>query len=159
MRNQILFLTLLLTCLLTMSNFSDGGGIALPAQEIAAIDKVRQDFNTAFSAGDIEAMGRLIAEEGVWMPPAEPQIKGKDAVKARYAKAFTEISSKMDLKPGEIQGCTDWAYMHGDFDRTDTLKAGGRTQRVAGHYLLILQKQPDGSWKISRDIWNVHLNP
>jgi len=35
-----------------------------------------------------------------------------------------------------------------------TPKAGGESIQLEGKYLVVFQKQPDGSWKAARDIWN-----
>jgi ketosteroid isomerase-like protein len=88
------------------------------------------------------------------MPPGEPNVIGRDSVVARYANFFTKVLSKFELKPGEIQICDNFAFISGDYKRSDKPKAGGTVQAVGGHYLLVLKNQPDGTWKIVRDIWN-----
>ena len=44
----------------------------------AGIDKVRQDFNRTYSAGNATDLAGLVAEKAVWMPPEKGQ--GKETV-------------------------------------------------------------------------------
>lgn len=133
--------------------------LTFAGQEDARIDKVRLDFNAAYNKSDAEAMGRLIDKDGVFMPPGEPNVIGRDNIVARYANFFTKILSKFELKPGEIQKYDNFAFMSGDYERSDRPKAGGTVKGVAGHYLLVLKKQTDGTWKIVSDIWNHSAKP
>jgi len=135
------------------------GGRVSAAQDNAAIDKVRLDFNAAYNEGNAKALTGLITRDGIWMPPGEPTVFGQGNIKARYAKLFTNMSSKFELKAGDIQLSGDWAYLSGDWSRVDTPKAGGAVKNVSGHYLLIVKRQPDGTWKIARDIWNELTKP
>jgi uncharacterized protein (TIGR02246 family) len=135
------------------------GGRVSAGQYNEAIDKVRLDFNAAYSEGNAQMLAGLITPDGIWMPPGEPTVFGQGNIKTRYAKLFTSMNSKFELKAGDIQLLGDWAYLSGDWSSLDTPKAGGSVKSVSGHYLLIVKKQPDGSWKITRDIWNEVIKP
>jgi len=154
MQNRISYVTPIFFVLFTFVMLLSGSGIALAGQDNTAIDQVRLDFNAAFNEGNAAAMAQLIDRDGVWMPPGMAAIVGNDNIAALYAKTFAKVHSKFELKPGNIQLCGDWAFMHGAFSRADTPKAGGTVKKISGHYLLVLKKQPDGAWKIARDIWN-----
>ena len=136
-----------------------GSSFALAGQDNVAIDKVRLNFNSAFNEGNAEAIAQLIDPNGIWMPPGQPSIVGKDSIVAHYSSYFERIKSKFELKPGDIQLCDGWAFISGAFSRADTPKTGGAAREVSGHYLMILKKQPDGTWKIARDIWNDIVKP
>ena len=134
-------------------------GVVFAGQDDAAIDKVRLDFNAAFNEGKAEAMDQLIDLNGIWLPAGRPTIVGKDNIVKHYSDYFAKVRSKFELKPGDIQACDGWAFMSGAFSRADTPKAGGKAKQVSGQYLLVLKKQPDGTWKIARDIWNETVKP
>jgi len=136
-----------------------GSGTALAGQDDAAIEKVRLDFNAAFNEGNAEAIGRLIDADAIWMPPGKPAIAGKDSIAKIYSANFSKKRSKFELKPGIIQSCDGWAFLSGAFTRADTPKAGGKAMQASGNYLFVLKKQPDGTWKIARDIWNETVKP
>jgi ketosteroid isomerase-like protein len=136
-----------------------GSGIALAEQENVEINKVRLDFNAAFNAGKAEAIGQLIDLNGVWLPPGKQAVVGKDKIVQHYADYFARVRSEFELKSGDIQVSDGWAFMSGAFSRADTPKAGGEATQASGHYLFVLKKQPDGIWKIARDIWNETVKP
>lgn len=46
------------------------------------------------------------------------------------------------------------AHSHGTFEFEMTLKQGGKTARYSDKFLDILEKQVDGSWKITIDCRN-----
>lgn len=127
-------------------------GFASPDQ--FAADKVRVRYNAAFCAGDAKALSLLIEHDGVWLPPGKPALVGIESIVASYLKYFDEMRSVLALGRGQIQVSGTWAFMSGDFTRTDTPKRKGAARSVAGHYLLVLKRHPDGSWKIVRNIWN-----
>jgi uncharacterized protein (TIGR02246 family) len=153
MQNRVFHFALIFLTLITIIGLLHSSA-AFAGQDKAAIEKVRMNFNTAFNAGDAKAMARLIDRDGVWMPPGETALVGKENIAARYTAHFAEARSTFELKPGEIQLCGKWAFMSGAFSRADMPKAGGIAKQVSGHYFFVLKKQSDGSWRISRDIWN-----
>jgi uncharacterized protein (TIGR02246 family) len=159
MQNRIFFTKPILFVFATFIILISISSFVFAEQDNIAIDKVRLDFNAAFNEGNAEAIGRLIDRDGIWMPPGEPAIFGKSNIAARYTKFFAKVRSKFELKPGEIQLCGDWAFMSSAFERVDTPKTGGAVKGATGHYLFVLKKQPDGTWKIARDIWNDFVKP
>lgn len=154
MKNQVRHARSIFIAFIAVMLLASGSGLALAGDSNAAIDKVRLDFNAAFNAGNAQAIGNLIDDNGIWLPPGQASITGKDNIVARYVKYFDKVRSKFELKPGDIQTCGAWAFISGDFTRDDTPKAGGTVKKCTGHYLLVLKKQPDGKWKIARDIWS-----
>ena len=119
-----------------------------------AIDKVRLDFTAAFNKSDAKALDPLIDQNAVWQMVGFPTMTGKDNIVAAYASVFTTVQSKLDLQPGDIQLSEGCAVLSGDFTRTNELLADHIVTYFAGHYLMAFKKQEDGTWKISRDIWN-----
>lgn len=130
------------------------GGSARAGEDTGAIDQVRRDFNTAFTAGNAEAVGQLIDRDGVWLPPGRPTVVGKENIVRLYVERFAQDRSRFELKAGDIQVADGLAVLNGDFSRVDTPRGGGMAKPVSGHYLLVLKKQPEGGWRIVRDIWN-----
>ena len=48
----------------------------------------------------------------------------------------------------------DWAFERANYTFRLTPVAGGAAMQENTKNLRILQRQPDGSWKIAREIWN-----
>lgn len=129
-------------------------GSSLADQDNEAIEKVRVDFNAAYNNGNAQAIAKLLENNAVWMPPGKLAIIGQNKIKSHYIKFFSKVSSSFELKPGEIQLCGEWAFLSGDWSRIDKPKRGGKIRNISGHYMMVLKKQADNSWKIARDIWS-----
>ncbi len=141
--------------LLAIITFFSSNQAVPAADDKAAIEMVRIAFNSAYGKGDAAAMGALIDGEAIWMPPTgEEAIVGAERIVARYSAFFEKTHSTFELEPGNIQLCGEWAFLHGPWKRRDVAKEGGRSIQHYGYYMMIFKKQPDGSWKIARDIWN-----
>jgi ketosteroid isomerase-like protein len=65
------------------------------------------------------------------------------------------FDAEFSLAPEEVQiAGPDWAFERGTYDISLTPKAGGEPMQDAGKYITIYRRQSDGSWAMSRDIWN-----
>ena len=53
----------------------------------------------------------------------------------------------------------DLAYQRGTFTVEATPKAGGNKTRTSGTFLRIYRRQPDGSWRMTRDMFNSDQPP
>lgn len=135
-------------------------GTVLAMDDEAAINRVRLAFNTAYNAGDANAMAVLIDRDAVWMPPTgEQAIVGVQEIIARYTAFFQKTRSAFELQPGKIQISGRWAFLDGPWHRTDSAIQGGKLKLHGGYYMMAFKKQSDGSWKIARDIWNDARKP
>lgn len=139
--------------------WAGGASAVVESGDASAVDAVREAFNTAFNAGDAQAMDSIIGRDAIWMPPGQAAVAGHDQVVGLYAAAFAGPRSKIELKPGDIQLCGDCAYLSGDFDREDPAEEEGAAKKITGHYLFVLERDSSGAWKIVRDIWNETLSP
>jgi uncharacterized protein (TIGR02246 family) len=124
-----------------------------------AIDKVRQDFNAAYNRADAETIANLVTEDVIWMPPNETIVTGRETIKMRYANQFTKSSATFELRMDEIIVCGSWGFLRGPYSRIDTPKDDGPPKEITGKYLMVMQLQQDGSWKIARDIYNGDSKP
>jgi uncharacterized protein (TIGR02246 family) len=101
----------------------------------------------------------VFTDDAVIMPHHgdEPRV-GMAAIKAFWfpASAAPTKIMKFELKTDEIGGTGDIAYARGHFTLAWNSQANGagKTFSNAGTYLDILQKQPDGSWKITHHMWD-----
>ncbi len=127
--------------------------------DIAAIDKIWATYAAAVTTGDVAAMDGLWAEDAIKMAPNAPVIKGKANIMARVQKNFTTNINTMSIRMDETVVVGDLAYSRGSYDQTTKPSAGGPTTKLAGKFLDILERQADGSWKITRDCFNYDAAP
>lgn len=127
---------------------------ALADDALEAIDKVRMEFNAASRASDPEALAALLDQDAVWMPPGRDPIIGRKAVQDYYVERFLDKRSVISLHPGAVQLMGDWAVLHSSFSRIDAESSDQAGRISSGNYMWVLRKQPDGAWKVARDVWN-----
>src|SRR5262245_5470911 len=127
------------------------------SEDTAGINKVRDDFTAAFNAGDAAKVAAIYAPDAVVMPTHQPLITGRDGVE-NYNKTFFDMfMAKITVSPLETKVFGDRALDRGTYTIELTPKAGGNPIKDEGKYLILLQRQADGSWKVTHDIDNTSL--
>ncbi len=124
----------------------------------ALIDRLRQEFNHAYTLGDAADLAGLVAEDAVWMPPGEPAVLGRDAIQARYEAQFTNVHSVLALDQDQIRVSTNMAWLRGNYERIDTLVTGGPVMTITGKYLMTFSRE-SGGWRITSLTWNANESP
>lgn len=132
-------------------------GLAASADDMmqsdeAAIQEIWNTYSTARVAGDADTWLALWDEGGIQMPPGMP-ARGKAVLDEEVPKAFAPGQvSAMNIHPEEITVAGDWAYTRGVYDSDRVVD--GKAVHIDGKFMTILKRQPDGAWKIYRDIFN-----
>ena len=119
------------------------------AQDMEAIERLRQQDIAATLAGDVEAIGDTWTDHIVLLSAGQEAQVGKQAILALRRKAggpgFRVKSYVPDFKDTTITA-DGWAFQWGVFTAIYVLP-GGEEQRVRMNVLSVLKKQADGSWK------------
>lgn len=124
------------------------------AEDIAAIDELREKEELAAEAGNVDSLLALRTDDFSAMPPNQPAVKGKKAVRTFLTGMFDQMEIEETVVSEEVTISGDWAYDRGTFSGTATPKAGGDSLSLEGKYLWILQRQEDGSWKYAIQMWS-----
>jgi uncharacterized protein (TIGR02246 family) len=126
--------------------------VPLSAADIAAIETVQQRFAAALLRRDFDALAALYTDDAVVMPPNEPAVRGRAAVKAWLA-AFPAVTD-FTISHDRIEGRADLAYVRGTY--TMTLRPEGAETPVTarGKYIEIRRRQPNGEWLLETDMFN-----
>ena len=124
----------------------------LAAADEAAIRTVSDRFSQLMLAQDLDSLVRLYTENAVAMPPHQPAVHGRTALRSWLA-TFPRVS-RLSLIIDEIDGRADLAYVRGSYSMTlHPASAPGPIDDV-GKYLEIRKRQADGSWLLAADIFN-----
>jgi uncharacterized protein (TIGR02246 family) len=127
------------------------------SEDTAGVNKLRDDFTAAFNAADAAKVASLYAPDAVVMPSHQPLVTGPKGVE-NYNKMFFEMfMAKITISPVETKVFGDRALDRGTYTLELTPKAGGNPIKDEGKYLVLLQRQADGSWKVTHDIDNSNL--
>jgi uncharacterized protein (TIGR02246 family) len=123
--------------------------------DLKAIEETNAKTLQALNTNDLELMNSLVAADHIMMIPNRPEIVGRAAIVASN-KNLVETWTNVEIwHPAETVVSGDLAYQRGTFDITLTpKKEGARPIRSVGKYIHIYQRQRDGRWLMTRDIFN-----
>jgi ketosteroid isomerase-like protein len=133
---------------------------ALSDQDKAAIQKTHDDYASAVTnaTSDPAAVAKMFyADNARVLPPNMPAVEGQAAI----AQLYTGMGHPKTFKfgPLTIEGGGGTAYVEGTYEGTFVPPGGGDPVADKGKFFATLQKQADGSWKLSRDMWNSDQPP
>jgi uncharacterized protein (TIGR02246 family) len=115
-----------------------------------AIAAVLASYQDGLNRSDAEAVMKLYAPDGVFMPQNFPSSVGADAVRAAYVGVFSAITLRVKFKVVEVQQvAADWAFARTNSAGTVTVHATGQSSAEANQELFVFQKIGD-AWKIAR---------
>lgn len=128
---------------------------ALSSADIAAIRASEDAFSQNGRTRNDSANAALYSENAVFMPPHEPALTGRPAIR-RWLAAFPPMSD-FGLTVVDIDGRGDLAYVRGTYSLT--IAASGKTPALPDHgkYVEVRRKQADGAWLMVVDIFNSDL--
>ena len=114
---------------------------------LEALDVIRSD--------DFDRYFDLFADDAVWMMPSS--FNDVHQTEARSFYRFTrKFKFDQETSVDEVVVSDDWAYVRVSFNGylRPKMEDGAPPLRSVSRHIWILQRQPDGAWKIARDIWN-----
>lgn len=118
---------------------------------ITAMSKARAD---AFNAGNAAEIARYFADDAFLMAPGNTSQRGKEAVEAYYQTIFDEYETILESGYEDVVVDGNLAYGRGFAKVTLIPKNGGPNTYSTSKYINILERQSDGSWITTHDIWN-----
>jgi ketosteroid isomerase-like protein len=105
-------------------------------------------------AGDIDTITSQWTDDFVVLPPAGPVVRGRAANAAiaeagrAQIQAIEPVEYVVELE--EITVAGEYAFEWGTFRSCMRTRDGGQMMSSSGKLMRILQRQPDGSWKMHR---------
>jgi uncharacterized protein (TIGR02246 family) len=119
------------------------------ADEKAVADVLAQ-YQDALNQSDTDAVMKLYATDGVFMPQHFPSSVGTDAVRKAYLAVFATITLKVEFTVAEVVHVAPaWAFARTNSAGIVKVNATGARSPEANQELFIFQKI-DGDWKIAR---------
>ena len=116
----------------------------------AAVADLLVTYNEALNTADVNAVLRLYAEDGVFMPQGSMSSVGARAVRTAYERVFETIALEVQFDVAEVyQVAPDWAFARTNSTGTQTVLATGVQTAEANQELFVMQKVFD-RWKIAR---------
>jgi len=142
----------------------DGDRAAMHAAMVekvtAAIEAADAEFVKAFNAGDAAGVAALYTEDAVVMPPGQPAVEGRGAIESTMAEMLAAAGGpQLSLTTDDIElmmspGVGHTAVATG----TWTMNAADGSHLDHGKAMVVWRQTDDG-WKLSRDMWNSDMTP
>lgn len=140
-----------------MAADSPAAAMADPASVRQSIDSANARATEALNKGDVEGWLTLYASDAVVLPPNQPAWRGTEGLRVGAQGMLSQVTlSGMKLNIEDVKVAGDLAVETGTYEMTMTPKQG-KAINDKGKYIVVWQHQPDGSWKIIRDIFNSDL--
>ncbi|WP_158615310.1 SgcJ/EcaC family oxidoreductase [Acidipila sp. EB88] len=118
--------------------------------DIQAITTLLEEYEQALNQSDTEAVMKLYAADGIFMPQHFPSSVGVDAVRQAYRAVFGTIQLTVKFKIEEVHAVSsEWAFARTNSAGTVLVNATGGSSAEANQELFVLQKV-EGQWKIAR---------
>jgi uncharacterized protein (TIGR02246 family) len=128
---------------------------SLQRDDEQAIRKLAADWKVAVKNKDIPRLLTFITDDAVFLTSNTPPLKGKKAVESFYRNIFARFNVEQETTTEEIEVDGDRAFTWGTDALTATPVTGGNLIKLKGYGMTILQRRPDGSWRIMRGINNM----
>ncbi|UCE58398.1 MAG: SgcJ/EcaC family oxidoreductase [Phycisphaerales bacterium] len=130
--------------------------------DLKAIQQLHEADKRATLALHVDALLDLWADDGVMLRPGSAPIVGKEAIKEVLRRwnpdpdQVEPLRADIDFQDVKIIG--DWAIEYGTFDSAWHVSGEEAPVTSVGNILRVLKRQPDGSWKCARAIWNTNAD-
>ena len=115
-----------------------------------AVAAVLAKYEHALNQSDTDAVMRLYASDGVFMPQNSPSSVGADEIRRAYDAVFKTIKLTVQFNVAEVvELAPDWVFARTNSAGTVKIHATGAGGPEANQELFLFQKI-DGTWKIAR---------
>lgn len=113
------------------------------------IDKANDEWVRAIVIGDADVMSAPYEPNGIFVGPDGNEVRGRDAIRAMYAKPRTAKVLKASIRSeGRAAADPDDVYEWGSASMT--VERDGKTKSASGRYLTV--------WHRSGKYWNISHN-
>jgi ketosteroid isomerase-like protein len=124
------------------------------AEDLAAITGFNERYLQAINTEDIAALSALTTDGHVMLPPNQEPVVGKAANDAMNGGAFERYEFSETWRPVETVIDGDLAFQRGTFTTIATPRGDGDRLEVSGSFMRIYQRQANGEWRMTRDMFN-----
>lgn len=121
-------------------------------EDRTALHDLKDEWVACCLNADWQALGALLTDNVVLLPPDQPIVEGKEAVLA-WLRAFPSIGA-FTTTVLDADGRADFAWARGTFAMTVEPVPDQRVT-MKGKWAATYVKEDDGRWRCASDTWNV----
>ena len=123
--------------------------------DVERLTELRNQYEQAENAGDVDAIMDLCNDDIVFIPPEAPSVSGPEAVRAFFEEFLDAFDISIGLTRDAITVDDTLAYEWGTVSGSAT-GPDGQSESINNTYLITYERDSDGSWKQSKNIWNTN---
>lgn len=132
---------------------------SLSRGDIIAIQNLNEVYTSAWMANDREAVMDLFTEDAVLIPHhGNPAVEGREAIRGFFwpMEGPLAVVTGFDMVAEDIEGNNRIAYVRGRFSLGFYMDSEEErtTYSNEGNFVMIVEKDRGGSWRISNYVWN-----
>lgn len=122
----------------------------------AAVRAITQEWVLACNTKHLDDLLELYSPDALVLRSNYPPIRGAAAVREFFFGALDAGLGEVEIEPLRVDVVGELAYEAG---RCKALIPGstGKRREERGKYLWVLQRQPNGEWKVVADCWSSDL--
>ncbi|KPK58130.1 MAG: hypothetical protein AMS21_10820 [Gemmatimonas sp. SG8_38_2] len=124
------------------------------ADDMTAVARMVSSIDTYAADADIEGFLTYVADDAVMLPPGEPAVVGKNAIREWYTVFYENFNNDMTHESLEVDAFGDIIIARGNATGAVTPKAGGAPIPFNNKYLFVIKRQADGSLQVWRAAFN-----
>jgi ketosteroid isomerase-like protein len=114
------------------------------------VTSMNAQWDAAINTADFDALLPLYAADGRLMPPSAQPVTGPLAIRDFFAGRGRSVRDHR-LELMDVLPIGDYAYTTAHF--TATLVVNEKATPISGSTVRLLERQPDGQWKIKSHIF------
>ena len=121
----------------------------------AGFDSAASQLLAALRIDQADTVLALMAEAVILMPPHEPVLRGKAAVRTWYDQFLTQVrTAGLTISDREVRMGGDWVTEVSGYEWTLSPVAGGAPIIERGNYIQLWHREGDGRYLLVRELWN-----
>jgi uncharacterized protein (TIGR02246 family) len=120
----------------------------------AEVTRATAELLSAVNSSDADRCAAVWAADGVLMPPHHPSVQGHQAIVEYFRNLFSRSRFRFTFTSSHIDLAGDIATERVAYSAIIWLGDDAPPTEDAGKGLHVYRRQPNGSWKLTYDIWN-----
>ena len=124
------------------------------AADVEAVKQVTAMEAQSVNAGDVDGHVSTLTADAKALPPNGPMLTGTDAIRGWIEELHQQFTTNLVYSESEVVVSGDLAVERFTGTLTFTPKGGGVPMVEDLKGVHVFQRQADGSWKITIDVWN-----
>jgi ketosteroid isomerase-like protein len=143
-----------------MSNNLESLLIYLAPEDRQEISMIPEKFMKRALKGDWEGVAELYHSAAIQMPPDQPEIEGREAIRDALSRTFgSEAGVKLEefsVSVKEAEGIGSLIFVRAAYHLRMSVKTGQGMVNLEQHgpYINILRQDEEGHWRIYRQIYS-----